>query len=127
MMIKTFFSTILAFFIGFFSPIQVILYVTLFSTLIDFSVGLYKSMMIDKSKWKKEKAFKTVARLVGFFIAISVSRVMELYVTPGIPLTQAVTTIINIILYRSLLINLGVITDTDLWNNVKQLFHKKKD
>ena len=63
---------------------------------------------------------RTISKMIFYTLAILLARVMELVFIPWLPVAQLTSGYIALVEFKSNMENIGTITDTDIWNHLKE-------
>jgi hypothetical protein len=63
---------------------------------------------------------RTISKMIFYTLAILLSRVMELAFIPWLPIAQLTSGYIAVVEFKSNMENIGEITNTDIWNHLKE-------
>lgn len=109
-----YFSVLCAYLIFFFSPIAVILVATGVLVFTDLFTGINaakKRMELIDSK----KMARSISKIIFYFTAIILSRMMEIVFFPQIPIASITSGYIALIEFKSNMENISAITGLDIW------------
>jgi phage-related holin len=114
---KHYIPTLIAYLTFFFSPIALILFTTGVLVFTDLITGVYAA----KSKGEiihSKKMARSIGKIIFYFIAIILSRLMEVTFFPVIPIANITAGYIALIEFKSNIENVGTITGIDLWKAI---------
>lgn len=117
------FSPFLAFF---FAPINHLLIATGILVFCDMITGAKAAQKKGETIHSK-KLGRTISKTIFYFMAIILSRVMELVYFPSIPLATITSGYIALVEFKSNIENISVITGTDIWKVLIDKIHASKD
>lgn len=109
----------------FFSPIAIILFTTGALVFADLFTGVFAARKRGEEIHSKKMA-RSISKIIFYFLAIILSRLMELAFFPQIPIANITAGYIALIEFKSNIENIGVITGIDLWKALINKIHKQK-
>jgi phage-related holin len=116
------FAAYLAFFFAPISQILVAVGVLVFTDLITgIKAAKHRGEVIRSNGLQR-----TVGKTIFYFIAIMLSRVMELYFVQWLPITNITAGYIALAEFKSNMENIGSYTGVDVWNYLKDKINIKK-
>jgi hypothetical protein len=113
----------LALFIG--DIISSILAIT-FLIFADTLTGIWASLKLN-IPISSRKAGRITSKLIIYPLAIIVSKVAEVYLTPVLPWIQVTSGIIAIVEVKSVFENMSIILGYDLWEKIKLVLWKERE
>lgn len=123
--IKKYILSFLPYLAFFFAPIQHLLIATgilVFADMITGAKAAKKRGEVIHSK----KMTRTISKTIFYFIAIILSRIMELVYFPDMPLATITAGYIAIMEFKSNMENISEITGIDIWKAIVDKIHARK-
>ena len=118
--IQSLISGLPAYLLFFFAPLTPLVVTVIFLVFTDLLTGI-KAAKKQGEQIRSRKLFKTLEKALIHFTLILLSRLMELYIIPGIPVVNLLGGFIAIYEFKSILENYKIITGIDLI----KFFHEK--
>jgi phage-related holin len=109
-----YFAILIAYLIFFFSPIVAILIATGVLVFTDLFTGVFAAARRGE-KVDSKKMARSVSKIIFYFTAIILSRMMETVFFPSIPIASITSGYIALIEFKSNIENISSITGLDIW------------
>ena len=109
----------------FFTPLYPLMVTIMCLVIADFIMGV-KAARKRKEEIHSKGLFRTIEKIYLHFIVIILSRLFELYMIPGIPVTNLVAGFIGVYEFKSLTENYKTITGIDLWKYLSNKIKRKE-
>ena len=109
---------------AFITPIKMDMYLVGILVMTDWFTGVMKG--IKTKEFTSQKAIRKYWVSLGYLCAILVARMVEVYFLEAIPIVKPMVVIIAISEIQSLRENIKVLTGLDLFENVAEIFKRKK-
>lgn len=109
----------------FFSPIYLILFTTGFLVATDLLTGIFAAKKRGEAVDSKKMA-RSISKIIFYFIAIILSRIMEITFINGLPLANITAGYIALVEFKSNFENIGTITGLDIWKTLISKINNQK-
>jgi len=109
-----YFAILIAYLIFFFSPIVAILIATGVLVFTDLFTGVFAANKRGE-KIDSKKMARSISKIIFYFTAIILSRMMETVFFPSIPIASITSGYIALIEFKSNIENISSITGLDIW------------
>lgn len=122
---KKYLALLIPYLTFFFSPILLILFTTGALVMTDLFTGVYAAKKRGEVIHSKKMA-RSVSKIIFYFIAIILSRLMEIAFFPSIPIANITAGYIALIEFKSNIENISTITGLDIWKAIINKIHQQK-
>jgi phage-related holin len=109
----------------FFSPIALILFTTGFLVATDLFTGIFAAKKRGENIDSKKMA-RSISKIIFYFVAIILSRLMEIAFFPQIPIANITAGYIALVEFKSNIENISTITGLDIWKALINKIHNQK-
>lgn len=109
----------------FFSPILAILFTTGALVLTDLFTGVFAAKKRGETIDSKKMSM-SISKIIFYFVAIILSRLMEIVFFPFIPIANITAGYIGLVEFKSNFENIATITGVDIWKALRNKIHLPK-
>jgi phage-related holin len=122
---KKYIALLIPYLTFFFAPIALILFTTGSLVCADLMTGVFAARKRGEQIQSRKMA-RSVSKIIFYFIAIILSRLMEVVFFPQIPIANITAGYIALIEFKSNIENIGTITGIDIWKAIINKFNRQQ-